>query len=239
MTDNQPRPLIAVVDDESHIRRVLALALRDSGYDVLPAASGAEALQRIRSDRRKPDLVILDYMMPGMDGFAFLKSLREESAVPVIVLSARSEVQKKTAAFGLGADDYVTKPFSLEELLARVQAVLKRTSARPAPASLALNGPLRMNGQTRACHWADREIRLTDVEFRLLWLLAQKPGQLLTHAELLRKVWGPEYIGDTNYLRVAFAKIRRKLEEAGCEGSLISSYSKVGYIMTDLRAGPS
>lgn len=233
------RPLILIVDDETRIRRLVARNLEDYGFDVIPAADGVTAIDLVADAQTRPDLVLLDVMMPGMDGFECAQKLHRISDVPVIFLSARDERSSKIYGFDLGADDYVTKPFSVEELVARIRAVLRRSrrSAPHEPTEL-VNGPLRLCLASRRIWVGERAVRLADTEFRLLAALMKEPGVVMTHEHLLRVVWGVEAIGELQYLRVAFARIRRKLEQAGIEGGVISAYSGVGYILRDLVQDP-
>lgn len=233
----QLKPLILLIDDESKIRRLLGRALEQEGFDVVSADSAEDGLSVMKKNLEKPDLIILDYMMPDMDVLMFLEALRKEDATPVIMLSALSETAKKTKALELGADDYVVKPFSMEELIARMRAVLRRvsdTGARKREKIFA-NGPLVMNQTKRICRYKDKDVRLADTEFRLLGVLLQHPGKIFMHEDLLRQVWGAEYIGELNYLRVSFSRIRKKLTEAGLDGSVIASYSGIGYYMEELE----
>ena len=238
------RPLILIVDDEAKIRRLVARNLEDYGYDVIPAADGFTALDCFvgKPEDCQPDLILMDVMMPGMDGFECAEKIRRFSDVPVIFLSARSERAYKMQGFDVGADDYVTKPFSFDELVARIRAVLRRSAGKPgAAAELSdelVNGSLRLSPSTRRLWVGEKEVHLADTEFRLLSALMKEPGTVMTHEHLLRCVWGNEAIGELQYLRVAFTRIRRKLEEAGLEGGVISAYSGVGYILRDLTEDP-
>lgn len=228
------RPLILIADDESKIRRVVAANLERSGFDVCSADDGQRALEIFEHSVPKPDLLVLDVMMPEKEGFEVLEAVRKVSGVPVILLTAKGEVVDKMRGFSLGADDYLTKPFSLEELQARILAVLRRTSGRRDVASERLtNGPLVMMPAKRTCSFGASPVRLTDTEYRLLRLLMEKPGHLRTHEELLRTVWGPEAIDDLPLLRVTITRIRKKLQAAGAEGPVIASYSGVGYLLDD------
>ena len=203
--------VVLVVDDEPHLVRTLAINLRARDHQVETAGDGRSALQAFHE--REPDLVVLDLGLPDLDGVEVLRRIREVSSVPVIVLSARSESVDKVEALDLGADDYVTKPFGMEELLARVRVALRRRSDdedRDEP-------PF----ETRRFHldFAERravidgvETRLTPTEWRLLAVLARRPGHLVTQGELLREVWGPGYGRESNYLRVYANQLRRKLE---------------------------
>jgi DNA-binding response OmpR family regulator len=229
--------LILVVDDESKIRRLVSLYLKKNGYEVLGAENGVSAMRIVRDEAVQPELVILDYMMPKMDGFAFLETYRSFSRTPVMLLSARGELASKTEAFARGADDYLVKPFALEEMMARIEAILRRSRAHdaPAPNPVLENGCLKMWPLRRECRCNETEIRLADTEFRLLELLMKNVGCVLTHEQILGKVWGPQYIGELNYLRVSFTRIRKKLAEAGLPKTVIYSYSGIGYAIADLK----
>lgn len=230
------RPLILVVDDESMIRRLVLANLERAGYDVMSAADGIRALEVYAKAPVKPNLVILDVMMPEMDGFECAQRLREKKDVPVIFMTAKTDSASKLRGFDLGADDYVCKPFSMEELLARIRAILHRSSKARVETNYHKyeNGPITLCVEKRQVLIAGREVHFADTEFQLLAILLKDPGVIHTHVELLRKVWGPESIGEVQYLRVAFARLRRKFEEAGLEGGLISAYSGVGYVFRDL-----
>ena len=235
------RPVIMIVDDETKIRRLVARNLEDYGFDVVPAADGCKALEIFSGSPReaRPDLIVLDVMMPGMDGFECAERIRRIADVPIIFLSARSERTSKMQAFDAGADDYVTKPFSVEELVARIRAVLRRSGgSRKSSVEELVNGPLRVNTASRRVWVGEREIHLADTEFRRFAALMKNPGTVIAHEHLLRMVWGTEAVGELQYLRVAFTRIRRKLQDAGLEGGVISAYSGVGYILRDLVEDP-
>ena len=181
------RTTILIVDDESKIRRLLSRSLEAEGFDVAVADSAMSASEYLKNGHC--DLIILDYMMPEIDGMAFLAELRKKSSIPVIMLSAREEIAKKTQALELGADDYVVKPFSIEEMTARIRAILRRSGGvktGPAATVQAVNGPLVMDPDKRTCRYKDQEIRLADTEFRLLFILVKRPGTIFTHEDLLR-----------------------------------------------------
>lgn len=235
MTDE--RPLIMVVDDESMIRRLVLANLERAGYDVISAADGIHALEIYAKTSVKPDLVLLDVMMPEMDGFECARRLREKTDVPVIFLTAKTDSSSKLCGFDAGADDYVCKPFSMEELLARIRALLHRSSKHRAANNYHeyTNGPISLCVEKRQVFIAGQEVHFSNTEFQLLSILLQNPGVIHTHAELLRKVWGPESINEVQYLRVACTRLRRKFKEAGLEEGLISAYSGIGYILRDLR----
>jgi len=199
---------VLVVDDEPAILRTMQVNLKSRGYEVVLATTGAAAL--IEAAQRRPDLVLLDLGLPGMDGLDVIRGLRGWSEVPIIVLSARTQESQKVAALDLGANDYVTKPFGMDELMARVRVALRQPSARvPLPVVETPDFTIDLANK-RVCRHG-REVRLTATEWRLVELLAQNPGRLLTHRYLLEKVWG---ISDSksNYIRVYMAAIRKKLE---------------------------
>ena len=231
---NSIRPTVLIIDDESKIRRLLSRSLDGFGFDVLLSASAEEAMFLL--EKSKPDIIILDYMMPQVDGLTFLSEMRKRYSIPTIFLSARDEVRIKTKALELGADDYVVKPFSMEELTARIKAVLRRSrvNSEKAPEQTVHNGDLVMFPDRRMCRYKDADIKFADTEFRLLLVLNKRPGTIFTHEDLLRQVWGAEYIGELNYLRVSFSRIRKKLTEAGLAGTAIASYSGIGYYIEDL-----
>jgi two-component system KDP operon response regulator KdpE len=200
---------VLVVDDESQIRRALDVNLRARGYDVELAATGEDALRAAAA--RHPDVVLLDLGLPGIDGTEVVRGLRGWSSVPIIVLSVRDAERDKVAALDAGADDYVTKPFGMDELLARLRAALRRH--QPAPETAVVATPdfsvdLAAARVTKDGH----EVHLTPTEWGLLENLVRNPGRLLTQRFLLQQVWGPQYERETNYLRVYMAQLRRKLE---------------------------
>lgn len=199
---------VLLVDDEVALLRTLSLSLRARGYDVHVAESGSAALEQARSIDL--DAMILDLGLPDLSGVEVLRELRTWSAVPVIVLSARHGSDDKVQALDVGADDYVTKPFGMDELLARVRAAVRRSS--PADAVTITTGRLRIDLDSRRI-WRDgEEVRLTPTEWALLRALVTRPGKLVPQKVLLQSVWGPAYEKETNYLRVYMAALRRKLE---------------------------
>lgn len=202
---------VLVVDDEAQIRRALATNLRARNYEVLLAATGEEALT-IAADRH-PDLVVLDLGLPGIDGIEVITALRGWSSVPIVVLSVRSDESDKVEALDAGADDYVTKPFGMNELLARMRAAVRRHQPAEEEAPFLRTPDFEVDFAARRVHDASgADVSLTPIEWSLVELLARHPGRLLTHTHILHEVWGPSYDTETNYLRVHFANIRRKLE---------------------------
>ena len=202
---------ILVVDDEPQIRRVVKATLIAQGYTVFEARSGEEAIERL--DQDKPDLVLLDFNMPLMNGLETCRAIRMTSEVAVIMLTVRNTEEEKVAALDAGADDYVTKPFSTPELLARIRAALRRVLSAPAsgPQRITL-GEVEIDAQTRRVIAGDRQIRLTPKEFDLLWYMITHANRTISHRELLHAVWGPEYGGEVEYLRVFVNQLRKKIE---------------------------
>ncbi|MDP9347329.1 MAG: response regulator [Actinomycetota bacterium] len=201
---------VLVVDDEPGLRRALAINLRARAYDVDVAASGAEALEA--ATRRPPDIVVLDLGLPDMDGVDVIEGLRGWSRAPIIVLSARTGQQDKVLALDAGADDYVTKPFGMDELLARLRAALRRNpTAADAPVVETESFTIDLAAK-RAAGPDDRKIHLTPTEWHLLEVLLRHEGKLVSQRQLLQEVWGPQYETETHYLRVYMGQLRRKLE---------------------------
>ncbi len=234
---NPNNSLILVVDDETKIRRLISTNLSFEGFDVIQAEDGKQALEVFNRTPEKPDLILLDLMMPELDGMAMLKQLRKFSDVPVIILSAKDERPTVIEGFREGADDFVSKPFYIQELLERIRAVLRRSqkfkTIRPVGQEVLVSGELSINLSQRLCQVNSENVKLTNREFRLLYELMKHPGEVLTHERLLRTVWGDEYIGEVQYLRVTFARIRRKLEQAGLTRDVIGAYSSVGYLLLE------
>jgi len=220
---------ILVVDDELSIIKFLRANLEAKGYEVLVAVNGAEALQIFEMEL--PDLVILDIMMPEVNGFEVCRRLREWSQIPIIMLSAKGDESDKVKCLELGADDYLTKPFGVEELIARVRAVLRRTEAAttiPTQPSFT-SGDIKINFVERRVTVAEREVKLTPTEYNLLQELVLNANKVLTHGMLLGKVWGPEYGEEREYLRVFIGRLRRQLEPKPENPKYIISIPGVGY----------
>jgi len=221
------KPMIAlVVDDEVQIRRLLRLTLEAQGYRVFEAVSGQEGL--LEAAQRRPDVVLLDLGLPDMDGVEVLKRLREWSHVPILVLSVRDREEQKIAALDNGADDYVTKPFSSGELLARLR-VAQRHGQPPPDTAVFQSGNLEVDLTARIVKLKGKEVKLTATEYALLRLFVQHAGRVLTHRQILREVWGPNYEEQTHYLRVYVGHLRDKLEvDPGCPALLITEPG-IGY----------
>ena len=218
---------VLVVDDEPQIRRALRTSLQAHGYDVLAVGTGEEAL--VAAAEAGPDLVFLDLGLPDLDGTEVIRRLRSFSEVPVIVLSVRDRQADKVAALDVGADDYVTKPFGMEELLARLRAALRRLHPdEPAP-PVQRFGDLEVDLAKRLVTRAGEPVHLTPTEYGLLEALVANPGKLLTHQWLLRRVWGQGYGRESHYLRVYVRSLRRKLGDAAAAPTLILTEPGVGY----------
>ncbi|HEY3142479.1 MAG TPA: response regulator transcription factor [Acidimicrobiales bacterium] len=217
---------VLVVDDEPPILRALATNLRVRGYDVDLAATGEEALQL--AARHRPDVVILDLGLPGISGVEVIDGLRGWSTMPIIVLSARGAEQDKVAALDAGADDYVTKPFGMDELLARLRAALRR-NAPAAEAATVTTPDFVVDLAAKRVTGADGEVRLTPTEWGLVETLVRNAGKLVSQRQLLQEVWGPRYGDETNYLRVHMAHIRRKLEPEPSQPRYFITEPGMGY----------
>ena len=206
------RPRVLVCDDEPHIVRALKIVLREAGFDALPAETAAEALQVATLHR--PDAAILDLVLPDGDGVQVCRAIREWSEMPILVLSAVGDEDHKVRALEAGADDYVTKPFSPRELVARLHAILRRAAPTPGEPVIEADG-LEVDLGARLVRRDGDEVHLTPIEFDLLRTLARNRGRLLTHRALLQEVWGPGYADDVATLRTNIARLRRKIEPEG------------------------
>jgi len=220
------KPTVLVIDDELQIRRLLRVCLDANGYRVLEASTGQEGISEAAQHR--PDVVVLDLGLPDMDGVMVLKRLREWSKVPVVVLSVRDREEDKVKALDNGADDYLTKPFSTAELLARLRVAM-RHGQPPSDAAVFHSGRLEVDLTARVVKVEGTEVRLTATEYALLRLLVQHAGKVMTHQQILREVWGPDYIDQTQYLRVYMAHLREKLEAEPSKPSLLLTEPGVGY----------
>lgn len=219
---------ILVVDDEPAIRRALLVNLSRRGFHVTTSSSGEEALAAAK--RRPPDLVLLDLGLPDLDGIELIRQFRARSAVPIIVLSVRGDERMKVDALDVGADDYLTKPFGVEELLARVRAVLRRAYAPgPGPDAVLRLGDLAVDFERRLVCVRGAEVKLTPTEYELLKLFIAHPNKVLTHQMLISSVWGPEYRDETHYLHVYVAQLRRKIEPDPTRPRYIITEPGVGY----------
>ena len=218
---------VLVVDDEPQIRKALATNLRARNYEVELAATGEEAL-RIAADRH-PDVVVLDLGLPGINGVEVVRGLRGWTATPIIVLSVRDGEADKVEALDAGADDYVTKPFGMDEFLARVRAAVRRGADAPEDAPVVTTPSFTVDLAMRRVTTADGEVRLTPTEWSVLEVLVRHRGKLVGRQQLLQEVWGPAYSTETNYLRVYLAQLRRKLESDPAHPRHLLTEPGVGY----------
>ena len=222
---------VLVVEDQESIRRFLRASLVGAGYRVVEAGTAATALRTAAES--PPDLVILDLGLPDRDGFEVLRGFRSWSQAPVIVLSARDGEASKVAALDAGADDYVTKPFGVGELLARMRSALRHRSPGSGDDAIVAD-QLRIDVAARRVYVGGNEIHLTPLEYKLLLTLAKSPGRVLTHRVLLREVWGPDATEEVHYLRVFVASLRRKVEADATRPRLIVTEPGVGYRFADV-----
>ncbi|HEU5369605.1 MAG TPA: response regulator transcription factor [Ktedonobacterales bacterium] len=236
MDQPDPRNLtILVVDDEARLIDLIRMNLELEGFRVLEAANGYEALERLKEDL--PDLIILDVMMPEMDGFETLKHIREVSTVPVMMLTVRQEEGDRIRGLDLGADDYLTKPFSPRELLSRTKALLRR-SFMPSPArktEIVVDDELRIDFSKHEVWVRGEKVDLRPTEYRLLYHLVNNAGRLLTHETLLSKVWGHEYRDEAHYLRLYITYLRQKLEKDPAHPKYILTERGLGYRFRELE----
>jgi two-component system KDP operon response regulator KdpE len=221
MSGGQPpepaqRPRILVVDDEPQIVRALKVVLREAGFEAVPAETGSEALDLAAV--RPPDAAIIDLVLPDVDGIAVTRTLREWSEMPILVLSAVGEEEQKVRALEAGADDYITKPFGARELIARLNAALRRAARGEGEPRIEAEG-LEIDLAARVVRRDGEPIHLTPIEFDLLRVLARNRGRLMTHRKLLAEVWGPEYVDDIQPLRTHIARLRAKIEPEGEAGA--------------------
>ncbi len=233
---------ILAADDDPQLLRLITRNLQLEGYDVLAASDGQQALELIENN--SPDLVLLDVMMPRMDGFTVCYRVREFSTVPIIIITARGQDQDKVRGLDLGADDYLTKPFSVDELLARVRAVIRRSqfTAREYTQGLratTATGSLVIDYSQHMVMLNGREIALTPTEYRIIAYLAQNVGRVVTQDLLLEHVWGPEYVGESHMLQVNINRLRRKLEVDAMQPRYILTKVGVGYSLAALSVGTS
>lgn len=222
---------VLVVDDEPQIRRLLRVSLGAQGYQIHEAATGNDAITMTATER--PDVILLDLGLPDIDGLDVIKRIREWSSTPIVVLSVREQEEQKVAAFNLGADDYVTKPFGMAELLARVRAALRHGVQTETPQPVFRAGELVVDLGRRQVFTAGKEVKLTPTEYDVLRVLVTHAGKVLTHQQLLRAVWGPGAVNDTHYLRVYIGQLRQKIEADPAQPRLIVTESGVGYRLRD------
>jgi two-component system KDP operon response regulator KdpE len=226
---------VLLVEDEDSMRRFLRPALSAQGYRVIEATTGTEALRLAAS--HNPELVMLDLGLPDVDGIEVTRRLREWTQAPIIIISARGQEPDKVQALDAGADDYLTKPFGLQELLARIRVARRHAESRAhqksGDAAVLRAGVLRVDLDKRRVHVGEREVRLTPIEYKLLLVLARNAGKVLTHHQLLKEVWGPGRAGQTQYLHVYMGHLRNKLETDPARPRLLITEPGVGYRFND------
>ena len=226
-----PSPIAVLIEDEPQIRRFVRVALEAEGWQVFEAETAQHGLRDAAT--RKPDLLVLDLGLPDGDGLDVIRDVRNWSAVPIVVLSARSDEADKIAALDAGADDYLTKPFGVGELLARVRANLRRPRAASAEGkaddSLFVFGEVAVDRQARLVRRAGTEVHLTPIEYKLLTHLASQPDRVITHQQLLKAVWGPGHAEDTHYVRVHMANLRKKVEGNASMPQHLRTEAGIGY----------
>lgn len=228
---------ILVVDDEPQIRRSLQVNLESKGYAVETAETGEEAIGAFHN--RHPDVIILDLIMPGMGGVDVVRRVRESSTVPIIVLSAIGDERRKVEALEAGADDYMTKPFGMEELLARIRSLLRRAAGAHSAQPVFIAGSLCVNFDRREVTLDEKPVKLTPTEYDLLKYMIEHAGKVLTHRMLLQAVWGQAYIDEAQYLRVFVGQLRKKLEKYPTRPRFILTDPGVGYRFCAERDSPS
>ncbi len=227
--NDAPRPTVLVVDDEPALARALAINLRAHGWDVVTAADGRSALDAAATTH--PDVVLLDLGLPDLDGTEVIAGLRGWTSVPIVVLSARQHGTDKVAALDLGADDYITKPFAMNELLARLRAAVRRSAQAAPSATVVVVGDLAIDLARKRVTKQGDDVRLTPTEWGFLELLARNVGRLVTQEQVLREVWGPGYEHETHYLRVYAAQLRRKLESDPSAPRHLITSPGLGYLL--------
>jgi two-component system, OmpR family, KDP operon response regulator KdpE len=226
-------PLVLLIEDEPQMRRFLRTALGANDYRLVEAATAKEGLAQAAA--RNPDVILLDLGLPDRDGLEVAKELRGWSATPIIVLSARGREQDKVAALDLGADDYLTKPFGVEELLARIRVALRHAAmpAGAAPEPIFDAGDLKVDLPARRVWRAGEEVHLTPTEYKLLAVMVRNAGKVLTHRQLLKEVWGINYVNQAHYVRVYLAQLRQKIEADPARPRLLLTEPGVGYRLRD------
>ena len=224
-------PLILIVEDDSHIKNLISTTLKVNKYNFLIASSGNEAIMLAVS--HKPDIILLDLGLPDMDGVEIIKNVREWSNIPIIVISARSEDKDKIEALDFGADDYITKPFSVEELLARIRVATRRLKSmnEKQVESVFKNGDLTIDYSAGCVYLYDKELHLTPIEYKLICLLSKNIGKVLTHTYITMEIWGTTWESDVASLRVFMTTLRKKIEQNSTNSKYIQTHIGVGYRM--------
>ncbi|MCX7096595.1 MAG: response regulator [Methylococcales bacterium] len=231
---SQAVPVIVVIEDDPAIRLFLRTGLATHGFKVFEAGTGRQGITE--AGLRKPELIILDLGLPDMDGVAVIKAIREWSALPIIILSARSAEQHKIDALDAGADDYLTKPFGLGELLARIRVAIRHSAKQPGLGGAFVTGGLTVDLIKRQVLVDGEEVHLTPIQYRLLSVLVKNAGKVLTHQHLLKEVWGPSYGENSHYLRIYMSQLRQKLEADPNQPQYLLTESGVGYRLQTLPA---
>src|SRR5262245_48429287 len=217
---------VLLIEDEAEIRRFLRTSLPAHGYRLYEATTGADGVAQAKA--RNPDIILLDLGLPDVDGIDVIRQVREWSSIPILVLSAREQEQSKVAALDSGADDYVTKPFGVNELLARMRAALRHTPGEPTESVFTL-GDLKVDLGRRQVFVSAKEIHLTPIEYKLLTTLIRYAGRVMTHRQLLKEVWGPLHVEEGHYLRVYMRQLRNKLEDNPAHPRYLVTELGVGY----------
>jgi two-component system KDP operon response regulator KdpE len=237
MPDQTPtNKRILVVDDEERIVRFIRLNLEQDGFQVVEAFTGKQAMEKLR--QALPDLILLDVMLPDLDGFEVLRMVRENHEVPIIMLTAKTEEDDRVRGLELGADDYVTKPFSPRELVSRVRAVLRRTEGRETQGVIEVDDRLKIDFDRREVWVEGKLVKLRPTEYRLLYHLVQNAGWVATHDQILAKVWGYEYRDEPHYVRLYVNYLREKLEKDPANPKYILTERGVGYRFVDYKRSP-
>lgn len=231
---HEKKNTVLIVDDEPQIRKMLNIFLDASDFKIEESESGKEAVRLIASI--KPDIVLLDLGLPDMDGKEVITMIRQWSQVPIVVLSVRSNDEEVAAALNMGADDYVTKPFNAEVMLARIHANLRKSAVREAGSSELQNGPIRMDLVRHEVFLNGQKVSFTPKEYELLRYFIVNTGKMLTHRQILKEVWGPAHSEDTQYLRVYVGQVREKIEENPASPRLIVTEPGVGYRMESVSS---
>ena len=226
------KPTILIVDDEPQIRKILRITLESNNYKVIDAESGSEGVTLAAANH--PQIIILDLGLPDMDGLAVLKTIREWSTVPVIILSVRNAEEDIVSALDIGADDYLTKPFNTSELLARIRVSLRRTT-QINESNIFINGSLTIDLALHVVSKNKEEIKLTATEYGLLVLLSKNIGKVLTQRFILKEIWGPSYIEHAQYLRVFVGQLRKKIEDNPADPKILMTESGIGYRMVPVK----
>jgi len=230
-------PTILIIEDEESIRRFLRVSLAANGYRLVESGTGADGL--LQAATAQPDLIILDLGLPDIDGIDLTRQIREWSRVPIIIVSARGKEQDKVVALDAGADDYLTKPFGVGELLARLRVALRhRAVTQTGGEPVFQNGDLKVDLARRAVTLAGKPIHLTPNEYRLLSILVQHAGRVLTHRQLLKEIWGPGSSQETHYLRVYMNQLRQKIEADPAQPKYLLTESGVGYRLVEVDLNP-